>query len=103
MKIVRSLLLATAALLLMTGLAYAGPAQKPGVASKALNSTALKQMRPPLLPAAIDSATIPGNVPQTAQPGAADTIALAPMALNSMTNPPDKIATAPSADQSGTV
>ena len=72
MKIIRSFFLSGAALLLMTGIAYAG--------------------NPPLQPAAL-------NMP----PEADANVALAPMALNSLTNPPAKIATARVADQSGTV
>ena len=85
MKIFRSFLLATGALLLMTGIAYAD-----GVRT-AETSTALT-------PAAIDASRLPQQ-----PPGEPNSVTMAPMALNSLTNPPAKIATARVADQSGTV
>ena len=79
MKIVRSILLASAALVLMSGVAYAGPS---------------------LQQAALDG---PGLAATAKAPADNASVPMAPMALNSLTNPPAKIATAPVADQSGTV
>jgi len=76
MRIVRSILLGTAALLLMTGVAYAG---------------------------ALQTAALDGTLAAAKSASKADAVAMAPMALNSLTNPPAKIATAPVADQNGTV
>jgi hypothetical protein len=79
MHIVRSFFLSAAALLLMTGIAYAADNQF------------AKNMTPQ--PVALTAPTANGDA----------SVVMAPMALNSLSNPPAKIATAPVADESGTV
>ena len=73
MHIVRNVLIGTAALLLMTSAAFA-----------------------------VQTAALDAAAPQPA-PQSLGTIVMAPMALNSLSNPPAQIATAPVADENGTV
>jgi len=88
MKILRGALLTGAALLLLTGIAYAGEREQTRQLN--LQSQAATAQQP--IAIALDAAAKTSDA----------TPSFAPMALNSLTNPPEKIATAPVVDVRGT-